>query len=262
MMGFESTRPIRRVAFFVAMEGEGRGLIDELGLEAKGPLQPGLPSVWYEGTQPMPNGELLYVAVAVAGLDEGSGCDRIGTEAAVLTTFLLCQRCTPDLLINAGTCGGFESRGGKVGGLYLGAKAFLFHGRRIPLPGFQEFGIGRIPALPAAEVAKVIGADLGVVSSSNDFVTTPEVLAFFKGEGVSAKDMEAAAVARLARDLGIPFLAIKAVTDLVDHPQPEHESFLQHYQGVTSQLTECLVGLINWLSQGRNLGNLNQKPGH
>ena len=75
-------------------------------------------------------------------------------------------------------------------------------------------------------------------------------------EGVVAKEMEAAAIARMARDLGIPFLAVKAVTDLVDHPEEEHVSFLQNYEEVTSLLSNRLQSLVAWLSVGRGVGSL------
>lgn len=242
------------------MKGEAQRLIRELGLEAMGPLDPGLPSVWYQGTQVMPNGESLHIAVVLAGIDERFQCDRIGTEAAVLSAFLLCRKFAPDLLINAGTCGGFQARGAQVGSLYIGAKELLFHGRRIPLQEFREFGIGRIPACPASEVAEVIGAKTGILSTSNSFETTSEELAFFEAEGVVVKDMEATAVARLAGDLGIPFLAIKAVTDLIDHPTPEHEAFQRNYDMVTLKLTKGLLDLLKWLSKGQNQGCLVKKP--
>ena len=59
--------------------------------------------------------------------------------------------------------------------------------------------------------------------------------------------MEAATIAGLSRDLGIPFLAVKAVTDLVDHPEPEHEAFERNLARVSERLKEKLVVLLEHL---------------
>ena len=65
--------------------------------------------------------------------------------------------------------------------------------------------------------------------------------------------MEATAIARLSRDLGIPFLAVKAVTDLVDDPEPEHDAFVRNLARVSSLLGDRLHALVEALSiaQGR-----------
>ena len=67
---------------------------------------------------------------------------------------------------------------------------------------------------------------------------TAEEEAFFRAENVSCKEMEAAAIAGLSRDLGIPFLAVKAVTDLIDHPEPEAEAFQRNLRQVSRKLVE------------------------
>ena len=244
------------MAFFFAMEGEAQGLIDALGLEAMGQMEPGMPSQWFQGTVSGDSNEPLHVSVGLAGQDAEAKCDRIGTDSAVLSAFLLCKESKPDLLINAGTCGGFIQQGGRIGSVYVGAGAYLFHGRNIPLPGFREFGCGRIPALPSAAVAEAISAELGVISTSDSFTPTAEELAFFATEHVVAKDMEAAAIARMARDLGIPFLAVKVVTDLVDHHEKEQVLFLKNYQEVTSLLSNRLQVLVAWLLAGQDVGSL------
>ena len=58
-------------------------------------------------------------------------------------------------------------------------------------------------------------------------------------------------MARLARDLGMPFLAIKAVTDLVDHPEPEQEAFSRNLNRVSAELQARLMRLVEWLAAGR-----------
>ena len=166
---------------------------------------------------------------------------------ATLTAYSLLRRFQPDVLVNAGTCGGFQARGGRVGSLYLGTRAFLFHDRRIPLPGFDAFGVGRIPAGHPEALRELLEAEPGIVSTGDSFTPTEEELAFFEAEGVHAKEMEAAAVAGLAASLGVPFLAVKAVTDLIDHPEPEADAFLRNLERVSSMLQERLQRLLRSL---------------
>ena len=241
---------VDRLAVYFAMRAEGMGLVERLGLEPQTPLDPDLPAVWYRGQVPRGDGdsgrEDLDVAIAFAGEDPIHGCDRIGTIPATLTAYLLCRRFKPDLLVNAGTCGGFQRAGASVGDIYVGSK-FLFHDRRIPLPKFDEFGVGRIPAAPVPEhLLEGLEASLGVVSTGDSFAPSTEEEAIYLAENVACKEMEAAAIATLCRDLDIPFLAIKAVTDLVDHPEPEAEAFQSNLARVSDLLAEsCDVFLRN-----------------
>ncbi|MEE2973428.1 MAG: hypothetical protein VX672_09895 [Planctomycetota bacterium] len=245
--------PIQRVGFFFAMSAEGAGFANSLGLEPQGVLEPGQPAHWYlgpfVGSEAGGTGRPLEVAVAFAGTCETHGVDRIGTVPAALGAHALIRRFQPDLLVNAGTCGGFKARGARVGSIYVGSKAFLFHDHHIPLPGFREFGVGRIPARRPEGVMEALGAKPGVVSTGDSFTPTEVELAFFESEGVHAKDMEAAAIARLAADIDLPFLAVKAVTDLVDDPEPGHDVFERNLARVSGLLQIRLESFLNWTYQ-------------
>lgn len=256
-MRSDNSEPIiRRVAFLFAMEVEGRQFATRLGLVDQGRLDPDLPACWLSGESPGGEGDPLVLAAGFAGSDGVAGCDCIGTNAATLTAYLLCRRFKPDLLVNAGTCGGFHARGGKVGDIYLGSGAYLFHDRRIPLAEFAGYGLGRIPALPVRRLCEELDARPGVVSSGDSFTTNPEELALFDRENVIAKEMEAAAIARVARDLKVPFLSVKAVTDLVDHPDKQSaEMFEQNLHRVTEDLENRLNRFIAWLAHGRRIAD-------
>ena len=184
--------PIHRVAFLFAMSAEGTGFARRLGLKDQGKLDPALPAHWLSGRIPGDQGGSLEVAVGFAGTDPEHGVDRIGTISAALAAHLLIRRFEPDLLVNAGTCGGFKGRGAGVGSIYLGSKDFLFHDHRVPLAGFDAFGVGRIQARYPEELLGVLDAQPGVVSTGDSFTPCEEELAFFEREGVHAKEMEAA----------------------------------------------------------------------
>ena len=244
---------VDRVAIYFAMRAEGMGLVERLGLELQEPLDPDLPAAWYRGVLRRggddPARDALDVAIAFAGEDPIHGCDRIGTVPATLTAYLLCRRFKPDLLVNPGTCGGFQRAGASVGDIFVGGGDFLFHDRRIPLPHFEEFGVGRIPAIRVRKsLLDSLGVRPGIVSTGESFAPTSDEARFFAIENVSCKEMEAASIASLARDLGIPFLAVKAVTDLVDHPGPGHEDFQHNLRDVSKDLGSWVMTFIETLN--------------
>lgn len=59
--------------------------------------------------------------------------DQVGTVPAALTAYLALLAFQPDLLISAGTAGGFKAQGGAVGDVYVGSSV-MNHDRRIPIP--------------------------------------------------------------------------------------------------------------------------------
>lgn len=60
----------------------------------------------------------------------------------------------------------------------------------------------------------------GVLVSARRIARTPEARARLRGTAV---DLESAALARAARDAGVPFLAVRAVTDTTRHRMPDFE---------------------------------------
>lgn len=93
------------------------------------------------------------------GKDRKAGVDKVGTNAATLTTYLAIDAFTPDVVISAGTAGGFASRGATIASIFV-STACVNHDRRIPLPGFAEFGPGKIDTHKCGTLAE----DLGVRS--------------------------------------------------------------------------------------------------
>jgi nucleoside phosphorylase len=169
---------------------------------------------------------------------------------------LLAEGHEPDLMVNSGTCGGFEARGGEIGKTYLASETFLYHDHLIPIPGFKELGEGRIPARPYPAIERLLEIESGPISSGASLTTNAGELAFFDREGVVGKDMEATAIASVARDLELPFMALKTVTDLVDHPEPSQDAFQRNLASSTGQLTDHLESLLRFLAEGRSLSEL------
>lgn len=244
-------RSVERVALLFAMHAEADPIADRLGLGVPQPLRNGLPAMLRQGRC-----GAVEIHLCTHGVDPEHGVDRIGTETATLVAWLLAERCRPDLLVNAGTCGGFAVRGGEIGRTYLAGEAFLYHDHHVPIPGFDAFGTARIPARRFEPVRALLELERGPVSSGAALTTNDVERAFFEREGVVAKDMEATAIAAVARDLDLPFLALKTVTDLVDHPEPSQDAFQRNLAASTARLTDRLERLIRHLGEGRTLAEL------
>lgn len=80
----------------------------------------------------------------------------------------------PDLIINAGTAGGFKRCGGSIGDAYIGTH-FKHHDRRIPIPSFIPYGIGSHKAFEVKNLIETLGLKTGVVSTANSLDHTPKV---------------------------------------------------------------------------------------
>jgi len=126
---------ISKIVIVIAMEAEADPLISHLGLKGV-TLPPAAPCMFHSGIY-----KGVQVTVATNGKSTAHKVDNVGTCAATITTLLSVQLFKPDVIINAGTAGGFKSKGGNIGDVYLCSNS-KFHDRRIPIPGFTEYGIG------------------------------------------------------------------------------------------------------------------------
>lgn len=184
------------------------------------------------------------VVVAYPGAHPRFGVDAIGSVPAALLANAVISRFSPARLINAGTAGGFQSRGAAIGDVYLGASPVVFHDRRIALPGFEAMGVGRFPLHGDAALAEKLGVKVGVVSSGDSLDATPEDLKRMEEHGAHVKEMEAAAVAWVCERHKLPLLVLKAITDLVDHHESTADQFTRNYSLAVGKLSEALSRAI------------------
>lgn len=71
-----------------------------------------------------------------------------------LSAFYAIHETQPDLVINAGTAGGFKSKGAAIGDAFI-STVCAHHDRRIPIPGFVPYGKGTHPSVPAKNLIEV-----------------------------------------------------------------------------------------------------------
>lgn len=237
----EKMKPRKRIALIFAMAAEAAPLIRHLGLsKAEGWGDPKFPFCHYIGTYEN-NFDIL---ISTNGKNSRWEVDNIGTEPAVLNAYLTLTHFNPDLCINCGTAGAFKKRQGQIGDVYLSSEAIRYHDRRIPLPGFDTYGVGHFPVLHFSKMAHELGLKVGVVSTGNSLDCTERDFEMIEQNNGSIKEMEAAAIAYVANQLGVPFFALKAVTDLVDSGLAAGPEFLKNLDlACTNLLTKTQLVL-------------------
>lgn len=73
---------------------------------------------------------------------------------AAIAAFYTINEVGPDIVINAGTCGGFKRVGGCIGDAYISTHCY-HHDRRIPIPGYTEYGKGKHESFSCKNLIKV-----------------------------------------------------------------------------------------------------------
>ena len=163
----------------------------------------------------------------------------IGKVNAALSTALVLQH-RPDFVINTGSAGGLGS-GLKVGDVVIGTQT-AHHDVDVTAFGYA---IGHVPRMPArfesdpalcAAAEKAAAAfehaavHRGLIVSGDQFVHSNESVAEVRRHfiDVQAVEMEAAAIAQSCHRFGVPFVVIRAISDLADEEaDTSFETFLK-----------------------------------
>lgn len=238
-------KTISKVVVLVAMEQELKPFMEKHQLkQMEHTYWPkALPMVAYEGRI-----NKIDIHVVWAGKDKRFNANNVGTTASAISAYVAIQAFNPDLVISAGTAGGFGSTGGKIGDVYISTKC-VFHARRIPIDGVnEEYGFGHFRSPPLLRLASLVGVKLGVVTTSDSLDHTPRDMQIMLSEGAVIKEMEAASIAWVCHELRVPFIAVKSVTDIVDGDQPTEDEFYKNLQFASEQLREKLTSILEHLS--------------
>ncbi|KAB2600712.1 COBRA-like protein 1 [Pyrus ussuriensis x Pyrus communis] len=209
----------------------------------------GVPWVRYHGSY-----KDLQINLVWPGKDSSLGVDCVGTVSASLVTYASIQALQPDLIINAGTAGGFKAKGACIGDVYLACDV-AYHDRRIPIPVFDLYGVGLRQACASPNLQKELNLKVGKLSTGNSLDMSPQDEASIIANDATIKDMEGAAVAYVADLLKVPIIFVKAVTDIVDGEKPTAEEFLKNLAAVTAALEEKVTQVIDFIN-GKCLSDL------
>ncbi|CAN8327630.1 unnamed protein product [Cochlearia groenlandica] len=252
LMGHQvEKKPIRTLVFIVAMQKEAQPLINRLRLvkEIDSPFPKEVAWVLFSGMY-----RELNIKIVCPGKDSTLGVDSVGTVPASLVTYASIQVIKPDLIISAGTAGGFKAKGASIGDVYV-VSDVAFHDRRIPVPVLDLYGVGMRKSFPTPNLIKELNLKVGRLSTGDSMDMSPHDKEFITANDATVKDMEGAAVAYVAGIFKVPTILIKGVTDIVDGDRPTSEEFLENLAAVTAKLDESVTKVIEFIS-GKCLSDL------
>jgi 5'-methylthioadenosine nucleosidase len=230
----------RRVLLFVAMEAEAAPIARVLGLA---------PDRLPIGSAGVRSGRASSVEISLLtpGICAETRVDRIGPVHAAATLARALERMQCDLVVNAGTAGGFESQGQRIADLII-ARDTLFHDARVALDGYDAVARAHTRLSPdekmLAHLAAALDARVGLVSTGASLDATAGELASFARHRALAKEMELAALSVVCREHGLPLVAVKGITDLVDHHEPTHAAFLRNLARTCHRIAEAVPALL------------------
>ncbi|XP_062233791.1 5'-methylthioadenosine/S-adenosylhomocysteine nucleosidase-like [Phragmites australis] len=237
---------ISKVLIVIAMQTEAMPLVTKLKLVEAAAGESMFPKcapwIRYHG-----NYKGLHIDLVWPGKDPALGVDSVGTVSAALVTYASIQTFKPDLIINAGTAGGFKAKGASIGDVFL-ASDVAFHDRRIPIPVFDMYGVGARKTLATPNILKELNLKVGKLSTGDSLDMSPQDEAAILRNDATIKDMEGAAVAYVADMFSTPAIFVKAVTDIVDGEKPTAEEFLQNLVAVTAALDQAVTKVVDFIS--------------
>ncbi|KAK6916675.1 Nucleoside phosphorylase domain [Dillenia turbinata] len=251
MVSQPEKKPISTIVVIIAMQTEALPLVNRFQLteDVDSTFPKGVPWVRYHGFY-----KDLNINIIWPGKDATLGVDSVGTISAALVTYASIQALQPDLIINTGTAGGFKAKGACIGDVFL-ASEVAFHDRRIPIPVFDQYGVGLRRTFPTPNLLKELKLKVGKLSTGDSLDVSQQDEAAIIANDATVKDMEGAAIAYVADLLSVPAIFIKAVTDIVDGDKPTAEEFLQNLAVVAAALDQSVPQVVDFIS-GKCLSDL------
>ncbi|MBV7406437.1 5'-methylthioadenosine/S-adenosylhomocysteine nucleosidase [Enterobacter sp. ENT03] len=183
----------------------------------------------------------------------------IGKVAAAMGATLLLERCKPDVIINTGSAGGLAPTL-KVGDIVVSDEA-RYHDADVTAFGYE---LGQLPGCPAGfkadeklvAAAETCIAELnlhavrGLIVSGDAFINGAENLAKIRHNfpQAIAVEMEATAIAHVCHNMGVPFVVVRAISDVAD--QESHLSFDEFLVVAAKQSSLMVETLVQNLTRG------------
>ncbi len=181
----------------------------------------------------------------------------IGKVAAAIGTSLLLSEYQPDVVINTGSAGGFDSTL-NLGDVVISTEV-RHHDADVTAFGYE---MGQMAGQPAAFMADEKLMDVaekaltqmddkhavrGLICTGDAFVCTAERQAFIRKHfpSVIAVEMEASAIAQTCQQFKVPFVVVRAISDVADKESPmSFEEFLPLAAQSSSEMVIKMVELL------------------
>lgn len=178
----------------------------------------------------------------------------IGKVAAAVGTTLLLELTKPNMIINTGSAGGLDTNL-NVGDIVISTEV-RHHDVDVTAFGYEK---GQLPANPAAFLPNQQMVDLaikqaqtagfnavsGLICSGDAFINGAEKIAQIQADfpNVVAVEMEAAAIAQVCYAFNVPFVVVRAISDVAD--KESHLSFDEFLPLAAEKSSEIVLSMLN-----------------
>lgn len=181
----------------------------------------------------------------------------IGKVNAAMSTTILLEKYAPDYVINTGSAGGYDPNL-NIGDLVISSEV-RHHDVDVTVFGYEY---GQVPQLPPAfladkELIKVaeegakeiseIQTIQGLIATGDSFMNDPVRVEYIRDKfsDLKAVEMEAAAVAQVAHQFGVPFVIIRSLSDIAGKESDlSFDQFLEKAALHSSSLVIKMVTLL------------------
>ncbi len=198
-----------------------------------------------------------YYSGQINGVDVVLLQSGIGKVAAAIGTTILLDEYQPDVVINTGSAGGFDSTL-TMGDVVISTEV-RHHDADVTAFGYE---IGQMAGQPAAFAAdeKLMAvaekalealtnkhAVRGLICTGDAFVCTVERQDFIRKHfpSVIAVEMEASAIAQTCHQFQVPFVVVRAISDVADKESPmSFDEFLPLAAQSSSEMVLKMVELL------------------
>lgn len=183
----------------------------------------------------------------------------IGKVAAAMGTAILLERFQPNLVINTGSAGGFDANL-SLGDVIISTQV-AYHDADVTAFGYaygqmagQAASFSSDPQLmDVAEQALLAltptpNALRGLICTGDSFVHSKKQQDLIRAHfpNVIAVEMEAAAIAQVCQQFNVPFVVVRAISDVADKASPmTFEQFLPLAAQSSSLMVEKMIELLN-----------------
>lgn len=183
----------------------------------------------------------------------------IGKVNAAMATAILFERYNPDVVVNTGSAGGYNSEL-KIGDLVISSEV-RHHDVDVTAFGYKY---GQVPQLPEAfkadasmvEIAEAAARSIegvqaikGLIATGDTFMSDPDKVEFVRGKfpDIQAVEMEGAAIAQVAYQFDIPFVIIRSLSDIAGQKSEiSFDKFIEKASVNSANLVmEMIKGLEN-----------------
>lgn len=178
----------------------------------------------------------------------------IGKVNAALSTAVLLERFKPDYVINTGSAGGLNPNL-NVGDVVISTEV-RHHDVDVTIFGYEY---GQVPQLPAAfeansellQIAEDCAKEItdiqvvrGLIATGDSFMNDPVRVKVISGKfkDLQAVEMEAAAIAQVSYQFGVPFVVIRSLSDIAG--KESNVSFEQYLEKAALHSAELVMKIV------------------